>query len=353
MSNTNNAISQNTDNPSEAAQQRLRMRMIQISFMVSVALMGLKFLTYEMTHSSAVLSDALESIINVAASAFAMLSIWMAAKPPDPEHPYGHGKIEYFSAGFEGALIVCAAVGIFYSGIRHLVSPQTLPHLEEGLVILSGATAVNLLLGIGLLRVGRRTASITLIADGKHILTDVYSSGGVLVGLGLVYVTQWLWLDGLVACLVGINILVTGGRLVRQSFARLMDASDPQLLERIAETLERHRHNAWIDIHQLRAWRAGNLVHIDLHLVLPRDLAVDSAHHEAKAVETLLINLFKGKAGVLVHMDPCDPRQCPICRQNQCQWRAQKPGLKTQWKQTHLTRTPSNLIKNEYDYASN
>ena len=222
----------------EDPRQKLRIRMILISFAVSVALMGLKFLVYYLTHSSAVLSDALESIINVVASGFATISIWMAAKPPDRDHPYGHGKIEYFSAGFEGALIVCAALGIFYTGIKHLLDPHPLPHLEEGLGLLIGATLINALLGIGLLRVGRSTDSFTLIADGKHIITDVFTSGGVVVGLLLVYLSGWLWLDGLIACLVGINILVTGGQLVRQSFARLMDASDPQLLDRIVFSLD-------------------------------------------------------------------------------------------------------------------
>jgi cation diffusion facilitator family transporter len=349
MSNSDPPTAQLSNNHHEAARQKLRMRMIQLSLMISLVLMGAKFITYQLTHSSAVLSDALESIINLVAGAFAVLSVWMAAKPPDPEHPYGHGKIEYFSAGFEGALIVCAAVGIFYTGIRDLFSPHPLPHLEQGLMILAGATAVNLLLAMGLLRVGRSTESITLTADGKHILTDVYTSGGVLVGLALVYWTGWLWLDGLVACLVGINILITGGRLVRQSFARLMDASDPVLLDHITHLLEQHRRKEWIDIHQLRAWRAGNLIHIDLHLVLPQTMAMDQAHQEAKAVETLLIECFKGKVSVLVHMDPCDVRLCPVCHQVTCQWRTQQFGPTIKWQRTHLTRSLSGIFSNGSD----
>ncbi|MGD9369654.1 MAG: cation diffusion facilitator family transporter [Desulfobacteraceae bacterium] len=325
--------------------QKLRMRMILLSFAVSVILMGLKFLTYQLTHSSAVLSDALESIINVVASAFATISVWMAAKPPDLEHPYGHGKIEYFSAGFEGALIICAAVGIFYTGIQHLIHPHGLPHLEEGLAILAGATFVNFLLGIGLLRVGRRTDSITLVADGKHIITDVYTSGAVVVGLAMVYWSGWLWLDGAIACLVGINILVTGGQLVRQSFARLMDASDTDLLDIIATVLERHRKAEWIDIHQLRAWKAGNLIHIDLHLMLPKDLSMDAAHAQAKAVEMLLINHFDGNASVLVHMDPCEVRDCPICHRKSCQCRSFAQSPKIAWDRHHLVRSLADRLK--------
>ncbi len=320
-------------------QQKLRIRMILISFAVSVVLMGLKFLVYYLTHSSAVLSDALESIINVVASGFATVSIWMAAKPPDKDHPYGHGKIEYFSAGFEGALIICAALGIFYTGIKHLLAPHPLPHLEEGLALLIGTSIVNAILGIGLLRVGRSTDSVTLIADGKHIITDVYTSAGVVLGLVLVYTTGWLWLDGAIACLVGVNILVTGGQLVRQSYSRLMDASDPRLLDRIARMLEENRRPEWIDIHQLRAWRAGNLVHIDLHLVLPKDLSMNQAHSQAKCVEQVLINQFEGNAGVLIHMDPCDERLCPVCRNGACQWRKKPFTSKPLWDRYHLVRT--------------
>jgi cation diffusion facilitator family transporter len=319
--------------------QKLRMQMILLSFAVSVVLMGLKFFTYYRTHSSAVLSDALESIINVVASAFATISVWMAAKPPDRDHPYGHGKIEYFSAGFEGALIICAAAGVFYSGIKHLIQPHDLPHLEEGLTILIGATVLNLLLGIGLLRLGRRTDSVTLVADGKHIVTDVYTSGAVVVGLTLVYWTGWLWLDGAVACLVGINILFAGSQLVRQSFSRLMNASDPRLLDRIAQLLEKHRRPEWIDIHQLRAWRAGNLIHIDLHLVLPKDLSMDDAHAQAKMVEELIIRHFEGNASVLVHMDPCDVRLCSVCHAETCQWRSKAFQSVHAWDRHHLIRS--------------
>jgi len=330
-----------------AAQQKLRLQMILISLTVSTTLMGTKFLTYHLTHSSAVLSDALESIINVAAGAFATLSVWMSAKPPDLEHPYGHGKIEYFSAGFEGALIMVAATGIFYTGIQRLRYPQVLPNLGEGLVILCAATVVNLLLGICLLRIGRRTHSITLTADGKHILTDVYTSGGVLIGLVLVLLTGQLWLDGAVACLVGFNILITGARLLHQSFTRLMDASDPLLLNRITDVLEQHRRKEWIDIHQLRAWQAGYLIHVDLHLVLPKDLSMDCGHREAKVVEILLINHFKGNASVLVHMDPCDENQCPVCRQNQCQWRSGRFISAEAWTKDHLVRSLSENQENE------
>jgi cation diffusion facilitator family transporter len=323
--------------------QKERMRAIILSFVISICLMSLKFFTYRLTHSSAVLSDALESIINVAASGFAIVSIWLSAKPPDPEHPYGHGKIEYFSAGFEGALIIFAAAGIFWAGIEHLLNPRPLPHIEQGLVILCIAAAINLVLGLYLLRIGKRTESVTLVADGKHIITDVYTSAAVLIGLALVSVTGWLWIDGLVACLVGMNILVTGSQLVRQSFSRLMDASDVELLDRIASHLQSHRKPEWIDIHKLRAWRAGHLIHVDLHLVLPKDLPMEAAHHEAETIEELLSKEFDGNASVLVHMDPCDPQHCPICAMEACQWRSKHSDRTEPWHGKHLSRSRSDL----------
>lgn len=326
-------------------QQRMRMQAIVLSFIVGAALMAIKFLTYRITHSSAVLSDALESIINVVASAFAALSIWMAAKPPDPEHPYGHGKIEYFSAGFEGALIIFAAIGIFYTGVQHLRQPHALPHIEEGIVILLGATVVNLLLGLFLVQRGHRTHSMALVADGEHILTDVYTSVGVVIGLVLVYWTGWVLLDGLIACLVGINILITGGRLVHQSFSRLMDASDPELLDRIANLLERHRRPDWVNIHQLRAWWAGRTVHIDLHLVLPRDASLHSAHQEAKHLENVLTAEFRGNADVLIHTDPCVPIECPVCGKPDCNVRKHRQrGTNTPWNRHHLIKTTADQI---------
>ncbi|MDA8141317.1 MAG: cation diffusion facilitator family transporter [Desulfobacteraceae bacterium] len=318
--------------------QPLRMKAMRISVLVSILLLGAKFFTYWLTHSSAILSDALESIINVVAGIFAAISVWVAAKPPDPEHPYGHGKIEYFSAGFEGALIMAAAIGIFYSGLIHLISPHPLEVLEKGIALLFGATLINLLLGLYLIRTGRRTDSIVLIADGKHILTDVYSSVAVVVGLLLVYLTGWLQLDGAIACLVGINIVISGGKLVYQSFTRLMHASDPELLEKLTRLLSKHRRPDWVDIHQLRAWRAGAMVHIDLHLVLPESLTLEKAHSEANILEKVVIEEFNGKASVLVHMDPCKPDECPVCRRQNCDQRHGAQNDSANWNKDWLVR---------------
>lgn len=319
---------------------KTRVLAISLSVVLSSGLMALKFYAYWLTGSAAILSDALESIINVVASAFALGSVIFAAKSPDPSHPYGHGKIEFFSAGFEGALIILAALGIFYQAWPQLLHPHGLPHLSGGILILVGVNVVNLLLGAGLVMVGKRTQSLVLIADGKHILTDVYTTGGVLLGLGLVLLTGWYWLDGAVALLVGVNIIITGTKLLRQAIAGLMDASEPQLLEEISNILQKHRKSLWIDVHQLRARRSGDSVHVDFHLILPQDLTMEEAHREVKAMEKIFQDHFGPAADVLIHLDPCEAPICPICGYDPCRHRQAPTRQQSLWQPHTLTAGP-------------
>ncbi len=310
---------------------------ISASLLIGAGLMAIKFLAFYLTGSAAILSDALESIINVVAAGFAMGSIIVAAKSPDPDHPYGHGKVEYFSAGFEGALIILAALAIFYEAWPRLLHPQAIPTLEKGTLLILSTALVNLLLGLVLVMLGRRTKSIVLIADGKHILTDVYTTVGVVLGLVGVYFTGWNWLDGAVAILVGLNILVTGARLVHQSAAGLMDKSDPELLEEICRVIADNRRDMWIDIHQLRARRAGARVFIDFHLILPRDLSLEASHAEVKQLETILNDYFKGQADILIHADPCMEPECPICGRESCEHRLAATKMQRLWRTDTLT----------------
>ena len=301
---------------------RTRIVAMGVSLAAGAGIMALKFYVYRLTGSQAVLSDALESIINIVASAFALASVVMAAKPPDPEHPYGHEKIEFFSAGFEGALIILAAIGIFWTSVERILAPRPLPQLDLGLLLLLGASLLNLALGVGLIRVGRRTRSLAVVADGRHVLTDVSTSGGVLLGLLVVRATDLHWLDGAVACAVGTAIVVSGVRLVRQAFAGLMDQSDPALLREIAQVLSEHRRGHWIDIHELRAWRAGDRLHLDFHLILPRTFTLEEAHAEVKALQAVFLDHFGGRAEALIHVDPCTDPECPICARGLCSFRS-------------------------------
>lgn len=309
-------------------------------FLVGMVLMAFKFYAYWKTGSSAILSDALESIINVVAGALAVGSLLFSAKPPDETHPYGHGKIEYFSAGFEGALIALAALGIFRAGLLQILDPQPLPHLQVGLVVLAGTAVVNLLLGAWLVRLGSKTQSLVLVADGKHLLTDVYSSAAVFVGLTLVLFTGRLWLDGAVACVAGVYIVLEGFRLVHKSFWGLMDTSDPELLEDICALLVKNRRDVWIDVHKLRAWRSGARVHVDFHLILPGDLPLEAGHREVKELEQIFEAHYKGQADLLVHLDPCTDKECPVCSHDPCDLRQEKTLFQRTWQVDTVTADP-------------
>ncbi len=306
-----------------AAEKRQRLSMMVLSVCVSGLLMVLKFYCFWLTDSSAILSDALESIINVVAGGFALWSVLLASKPPDVVHPYGHGKIEFFSVGLEGALIVLAAGGIFWEALPKIVAPKPLPELDFGLVILLATALVNLWLGKTLIRTGERTRSMAVSADGKHILTDVYTTAGVLIGLFLVRQTGWYFLDGAVAFAVAANILFMGAKLIFESSSRLMHAYDPELLDRISEIIAQNRKPQWIDVHRLRAWRSGRQIYIDFHLILPREISLEDAHREVTEIEQLLKTQLPGVGDAMIHAEPCIGPECRICLREPCRIRSQ------------------------------
>lgn len=302
-----------------------------LSVSISTLLMALKFYTYWLTGSTAILSDALESIINVVASSFALWSVLLAAKPPDVSHPYGHGKVEFFSAGFEGALIILASGGILWEALPKIWQPLPLPNLNSGLLLLLATCLINFMLGRALVSTGKRTRSPAVSADGRHILTDVFTTAGVLLGLVLVRQTGWYWLDGALACLVAVNILFIGIRLIRESSSRLMDASDPELLDEITAAINKHRKNIWIDIHHLRAWRSGERIHVDFHIILPRDLSLEKAHNEVTLIEHILQENVPGLGDALIHAEPCIAPECPMCGRDPCENRREAATKLSIW----------------------
>jgi cation diffusion facilitator family transporter len=318
----------------------LRRRAILLSVVVGTLLLVIKFLAAALTGSAAILSDALESIINVVASGFAFYSIILSARPPDRSHPYGHGKIEPFSAGFEGALIILAAVAILWQAVPGLFTPRPVAQLDLGIVLVLVAAVANAVLSVFLLRVGKRTRSLALIADGKHLLTDVYTSVGVVAGLVLVRLTGWMVLDSLTACAVAVNILVSGTGLVRQSVSHLMDEADEAVLRNIVDALQHLRRPEWIDLHHLRSWRSGDRHHIDFHLTLPRYWNLEQCHEAETSVEEWLIDYLGGEGEVLVHLDPCTPHHCPSCRVLDCPVRTTKFRTTPVWTIESATGSP-------------
>jgi cation diffusion facilitator family transporter len=281
---------------------------IALSILAALITIGMKATAYAVTGSVGLLSDALESVVNLVAAVTAYLSLLYAARPADPTHTYGHEKIEFFSTGLEGVLIAVAGLATASYAIRRIVYPQELESLELGAAIAIAASAVNLVVARILLYHGRKHGSIVLEADGKHLMSDVWTSVGVVAGLGLVILTGFKILDPLIAIAVGLNIIWTGGELVYRSFNGLMDhALPPAEQEQIRLVIQSHLPEG-AAFHGLRTRQAGSRRFIEFHLLLDGDLAVREAHHIAHRIEDALLEAMPG-AEVVIHIEPVDERE--------------------------------------------
>ena len=296
----------------------LRLRAGVVSVVVGALLMSVKFAGYGWTGSTAVLSDAMESIVNVIAAFFALSVLRFAGRPADREHPYGYGKLEFFSAVFEGGLIAIAAGLILFEATQAFFRGPDLRQLDLGLLIVLGAGIGNAILGFYLVRIGKRTHSLTLIADGQHVLTDFWTSVGVVVGLLLVRFTGIAWFDPLVALIVGVNLAVTGIRLVRKAAGGLLDMEDPELIRHIVEVFDETVHPGIIRLHHLRAIKAGRSAHVDAHLVVPEFWDVERAHDVVEAFEAKMVNELHVTGEIVFHTDPCHRAYCPACDVENC-----------------------------------
>jgi len=312
-----------TSMDTEAALDRAeRLRAGLVSLAVSVLLLAVKFLGYRWTRSAAVLSDALESIVNVAAALFAVTSLAIATRPADSNHPYGHGKVEFLSSAFEGGLIAFAALLIVYQAGETLLSGSELRALDAGLALMAVAAVGNALLGAYLLRVGRRARSPALEADAQHVLGDVWTTVGVCAGLALVWATGIESIDPLVAALVGLHLAVVGFGLVRQSIGALLDETDPALLRKLADAIAAIEVPGVIAVHRLRAIRVGGAVHVDAHVVVPRFWQVSAGHEVALRFEEEVARRLEREAELEIHIDPCTSAYCAGCSVEPCPVRA-------------------------------
>jgi cation diffusion facilitator family transporter len=304
--------------PSVVEDGRIRLRAGLISLVVAVLMLAAKYQAYRMTGSTAVLSDALESIVNVVAAVFALGGLVFAGRPADRNHPYGHGKIEFFSAAFEGGLIAFASVLIVYEAIRTLLAGPEVRQIGAGGLIVLGAGLVNLALGFYLVRTGRRYASLTLVADGKHVLADFWTSVGVVVGLGLVHLTGRAWVDPLAALLVALSLMWTGFQLVRHAAGGLLDEEDPVLLNRVLNALQGYIGGGVIRVHHLRAIRAGRFQHVEAHLVVPEFWSVERAHDMSEDVAARVMRDLGVEGEMVFHTDPCHRIYCAMCDLADC-----------------------------------
>jgi cation diffusion facilitator family transporter len=310
-----------------------------ISLLVGIGMLISKMTAYLLTDSSAIFSDAAESVVHVAATLMALYSIYLSIKPADEDHLYGHGNVEYFSAGIEGILILRAAITIIYFGVHDIRIGVKTQRLDTGTIIIGVAGIVNLILGFYLIEKGKQTNSITLIADGKHVLTDSYTSIGVVIGLLLVMFTNFVLLDPIMAILVASNILFTGFKLVRESIGGLMNETDKNTLLVLTDLLRNIRKTSWIDIHHLRFMKSGDRIFVDFHLILPFYFSVKESHLEENYVENHLMEKFQN-SGVRIHMDYCKDETCKFCDMEVCQYRTEAKSINHTWSTESMLGDP-------------
>ena len=281
-----------------------------------------KFIAFLVTNSVGILTDALESIVNVVAGFISLYSIRLAAKPKDTEHPFGHGKIELISASLEGLLIMGAGLWIIYEGIRRFFMPAEIAQLDIGILIVASAGAINYTAGWYSIRIGKRYDSIALIAGGKHLQSDTYSSIGLVLGLVLLYITKLHWIDSALALIFGSVIVVTGISILRKTIANLLDTADQAVLDKMVTVIVRDRQPDWIDVHNLKTIKYGNSLFIDCDLTLPWYYNVRESHTVCEALQHTLSVEFSSRVLISIHADPCKPEQCTHCTVESCPHRS-------------------------------
>ena len=282
-------------------------KFIYLSIAAALATILLKLLAWHLTDSVGLFSDALESCVNLVAAIMALVMITLAEKPPDKEHEFGHNKAEYFSSAIEGGLIVLAAFSIIWSAVPRILHPQPLENLGIGLLVAVGASMINLVASIILVKNGKKHSSITLEADGKHLMTDVMTSGGVLLGIVLIKLTGWLILDGIVAIGVAINIIWTGYQLIRRSASGLLDtAVSKGETDKINQVLEKYKEQN-IKFHSMMTRQSGQRKFILVHLLMPGIWNIHQGHNLAEQIEKDIRMLFpNAQTTVFTHLEPIE-----------------------------------------------
>lgn len=307
----------------DVLKQKVQSRILLISALILVG----KFIAYWLTGSVGILTDAMESIVNVAAGAFSLYSLHWAAHPKDMLHPYGYGKIELISSSVEGMMIIIAGVLIIYEGIMRLISPVTIQKLDVGIYIIVISGVLNYIMGLYSVRIGRKYNSIALESGGKHLQSDTYSTIGLVLGLVLLYVTGIGWIDSMLAFLFGSVIVVTGIAILRKTISNLLDKADATLLTEIATYLNGQHQRDWIDIHNTKVLKYGSCLHMDCDLTVPWFYTVDKGHECGADLKQLLQRKYGERIEMTIHLDPCNVSEeckCGYCQNTQC-WCRRKP----------------------------
>jgi len=303
----------------------------KIVAITGVLLFSIKLVAWYLTNSVAVLTDALEGIVNVVSAFVGLYSLYLSAQPKDKNHPYGHGKVEFVSAGLEGVMIAFAGLWIIFESVNHLINPQEIKQLDIGIYLIAFAGLVNLVIGYLAVKKGKANNSIALVSSGKHLISDTFTTIGVVLGLIIIYFTNILWLDSVVAFIFGGIIIVTGVKIIRKSLAGIMDEADEKLLNEVVSFLNESKRENWIDLHNLRIIKYGSTLHIDCHLTVPWYFNVKNAHLEVDALENLVRQKFGDSIEFFVHTDFCQAHSCAICGISDCLERQSPFVKKTDW----------------------
>ncbi len=311
---------------------------------ISVAMLIVKFIAYYSTRSVTILTDALESIVNVVSGIIGLYSLRIAARPRDKDHPYGHGKVEFISAAIEGTLIGSAGVIILYKAIQDLIHPIELRQVDIGIVLIAVTAVVNFIMGYYCLSYGKKNSSLALIASGKHLQSDTWSTAGIIIGLIFLYISGYRWIDGVVAILFGSYIIFTSYRILRRSVAGIMDEADMELLERVVQVLNANRRENWIDLHNLRVIKYGSVLHVDCHLTVPWYFTVREAHHEIDELAKLIRKDFGESLELFVHSDGCMPFSCRICYKAHCKERQHPFEKKITWTLENISQNKKHSL---------
>jgi cation diffusion facilitator family transporter len=321
-----------------SAQVNIRIQKIIVA--VAIFLFIIKIIAYFLTKSVSILTDALESIVNVVAGCISLYSLFVAAKPRDIDHPYGHGKAEFLSAAVEGTLISIAGIFIIYKAVVNFIDPKEIHKIDYGILMIVFAGVVNWFVGAYAINQGKKSKSVALIAGGKHLQSDTYSTIGIVVGLVLIYFTHLVIIDSIVATIFGLIIIFTGYKIIRSSIAGIMDEADMELLGSIVKVLNQNRRNNWVDLHNLRVIKYGSVLHIDCHLTVPWYLNVIDAHKEIDALIDLITKNFGESVEFFVHSDACQNFSCAICIKDDCNVRQHPFERRIEW-------TLENIISNK------
>ncbi|MDO5105207.1 cation diffusion facilitator family transporter [Capnocytophaga sp.] len=319
-----------------------------LSFQRVVAAVGIflfigKLIAWQLTNSDAVFSDAMESIVNIISAFMGLYSLYLAAKPRDNDHPYGHGKVEFITSAIEGVLIIIAGGLIIIESADSLLKGIVLHRLDWGVLLIGMTALANYVLGYISYRKGKRENSLVLMSSGRHLQSDTLSTVGVMLSLGLVYVTKLVWIDVAVALLFGSYIIVVGCKIVRKALRGIMDEKDEALFAEIVQVLRKHRCAEWIDIHNMKVQQFGSHLHIDAHITLPYYYSLREAHQQMEKVIHLLLDNIDRSIEFNFHMDDCKPFSCEVCKVD-CPFRSKSYVSSVEWNEKTISQVQKHRL---------